>query len=435
MQESTFGFGPVGQLRLRRFWRTGAAALAVACTAFAFSAPADLTRGLAWLQAQVRADGNLQAAGSAASGQQAQCETALTLQRLAASSPQLAALLANLRPSGNDATESIACWQLLRQQLGQPGTDADTERRRVQSQGYAAYEGIGVAAAVDTGWALSARLQNLAAADKASLLAWLQTSQAADGSFATAGRPDLVATAAILRGLKDEVGKSSIAAGIASRATQWLLARRAASGTWSDDVAVTSLLFEAVHPYSGADPAIASGVESYLLAQQRPDGSWQGDPYVTAVALRALALTAVTPVDPILASAGTVRGVVTVAATGEPLAGVTVQAQPGTGPARSAVTDATGKYLLQGITPGTSSVTASLAGYETLGAQVTLPAGGVALFSPGMFPAGTPPPTGARIKGVVQAFGSGAPLAGVNVQLAGPAAGSTTTNALGAFDV
>jgi protocatechuate 3,4-dioxygenase beta subunit len=423
-------------LRLGRFWRLAAASLAIAGTALVFAAPADVARGLAWLQAQAQADGSLQAAGHKAAAHQTRCETAATLLKLAGNSAQVSSLLAALQPQdAGDATETLACWQNLRQQLGQSILNSDLELRRVSQQGYAAYEGFGTSSAHDTGWALAARLENLGATDKANLLAWLQASQASDGSFATAGRPDLLATAVILRGLKHESAKSATAAAIAAKAAQWLLSQRNAQGHWRDDVAMTSIVFEAVHPYTGIDPAIASGVEAYLLGKQQTEGSWEGDPYVTAVALRALALTSVAPLDPSLATAATVRGVVTLASTGEPLAGVTIQAQPASGAVRSAVTDAEGSYLVQGITPGTIGLTASIAGHQTLTAQVTLQSGGVAVFSPAMYPTGAMPPSGARIKGRVVAFGSNTPLPGTVVTATGASQASAQTDALGAFDI
>lgn len=424
------------RLRLARMWRWIAVCTALLGSALVFGAPADVAQGVVWLQSQVQSDGKLLAAGDTASGEQALCETATTLQRLAGSGPQIAALLAQLRPAGLDAaTETLACWQHLRQQLGQSILDTDLEARRVPGEGYAAYDEMNVTSAVDTGWALAARLQHLAATDKASVFSWLQTTQAASGAFSTSGRPDLLATAAILRGIKEEIARNSTAAAIAGKASQWLLSQRLGNGTWNGNVGVTSVVFEAVHPYSGVDAGIASGVEAFLLSRQQPDGSWSGDPYLTAVALRALTLTSVAPLDPVLAASATVRGVVTLASTGEPLAGVAIRATPTSGPARSAVSDDYGRYQVQGITPGAIALSASLGGYQTLNAQVSLQSGGTAVFSPAMYPVGATPPSGARIKGTVQAFGTNTPLAGVSVQAAGPTSTGSVTDSFGAFDL
>lgn len=417
-----------------RFWRAGVAALALGGAVTVASAPADIARGLAWLHAQVQVDGSFLSSSATAAPVQTRCETAATLLKLAGGSAQVNALLAAMQPqSPDEATESVACWQQLRQQLGQ-STAGEVDVRRVAQQGYAPFEGFDVSVALDTGWALGARLQTLSSTEKSTLLGWLKANQASTGSFATAGRPDIVVTAAIVRGLQAEAPKNSAAAAIAATAAASLLSQRSAQGHWLNDVAVTALVFEAVHPYTGADPSIASSVEAYLLAAQSADGSWAADPYLTAVALRALALTSVPPVDP-GASAATVRGVVTLAGSGEALSGVTVKAQPASGAAGSIVTDAQGTYVLQGITPGGITLTASLAGYQTLTAQVTVAAGGVAVFSPAMVLAGSTPPTDTRIKGKVQIFGGGTLLPGVAVQVAGATQANAATDAQGAFDV
>jgi hypothetical protein len=419
-----------------RSWRVAAAAVfGLAATALVFGAPADLARGLAWLQAQVQADGNLPA-GRTTSPQQARCEAATTLLKLAGSGPQVSSLLAALQPQGADEpTETLACWQQLRQQLGQNILDTNLDARRVGQQGYAAYEGFGVANALDTGWALAARLQTLSAADKASVLAWLQSAQAASGAFLTAGKPDMVATAVVVRALKDEVARNTAASGIATKAAAWLLAQRSAQGGWLGDVAVSSIVFEAVHPYSGTAPAVASEVEAWLLGQQQPDGSWQGDAYVTAVALRALALTSVVPVDPSVPPGAVVRGLVTAAANGSPLAGVTVSAQTSGASARTAVTDAEGAYQIQGLAAGNVTVSAALAGYQSATGQATVTAGSTVVFSPALYATGAVQPSGARIKGQVLAFGSNAPLAGASVQVAGATQAAAQADAQGTFDL
>ncbi|ROZ79731.1 carboxypeptidase regulatory-like domain-containing protein [Ramlibacter sp. WS9] len=419
-----------------RFQRVLVVGLALAGTALVFGAPADVARGLAWLQLQVQTSGALLSGSSTAATAQAQCETATTLLRLAGNSSQVASLIAAIQPQGSSGvTESLGCWQQLRQQLGQSILGSDIESRRIGQQGYAAYADFGVANALDSGWALGAQLKNLPATDKATLLAWLQASQHANGSFTAAGRADLLATAVVLRGLQEEASKSTVAAGIASKAAAWLLAQRNAQGNWLGDVATTAVVFEAAHPYTGVDAAIASGVEAYLVGLQQPDGSWQGDAYVTAVALRALALTGVQPIDPTLAAAATVRGVVTLASSGQPLAGVVVKAQSASGAGKSATTDSQGAYLLQGIAPGAINLAASSNGYQTLTAQVTLDAGMTAVFSPAMYLAGGTAPTEAHIKGRLLSFGSNVALAGVAVQVTGATQANAQTDAQGAFDI
>ena len=142
-----------GLAAVRRFKRAGMAAIALGAGVLAFAAPADVARGVAWLQAQVQTDGSLPGPLTEGAHQQARCETAATLIKLAGNSAQVASLLAALE-SPDRATETAACWQRLRQKLGQTTLGADLGNRRVSSQGYAAYGSASAPNALDTGWAL-----------------------------------------------------------------------------------------------------------------------------------------------------------------------------------------------------------------------------------------------------------------------------------------
>lgn len=393
-------------------------AIALLASAFAFSAPADLHRGLAWLQAQVETE-SLQT-DRAAARQQAACESAVTLQRLAATSTQLTTLLARLQPAGDDASETIACWRYVRQQLGQTAPQPDLEARRVGGEGYSAYAGVTASSAIDTGWALSARLSELPASDKAVLLAWLLKTQAADGSFATAGRADLHATAVIARGLRAEVSSNSTAATIATKAASWLLSQRHPELQWFADTGVTSVVFEAIHPYSGAEPALAPGIEGWLLARQQPDGSWQGDPYVTAVALRALALTSTPPLDP---TRSTLQVKFVDARTAAPVPGVLLQSAS---PAVSTTSDAGGVARLGNIAAAAYQFSASAPAYATVSLTVTLAAGqSVDLGTIQLLPPSNA--STAVVSGTVREQGSNTPLVNVLVEVAGQGLTAMTT--------
>jgi hypothetical protein len=178
--------------------------LALGGAAAVFSAPADIARGLAWLQSQVQIQGQLASDSKVAARQQAQCETATTLIKLSGSSAQVAALVASLQePEADAVTESLACWQQLRQQLGQVILNADLQARQVE-QAYVPLDGFSVANALDTGWAVRTQLQSLSGADKTKAFAWLQANQSVDGSFAVASNTSLLATAVVLRALKNE---------------------------------------------------------------------------------------------------------------------------------------------------------------------------------------------------------------------------------------
>jgi hypothetical protein len=407
--------------------------------ALVFGASADIARGVAWLQAQVQSQGVLAVESQAAAQQQARCETAATLLKLSGSNAQVAALIAALREPAvnNTVTETLACWQQLRQQLGQTVLDADLEARRLNGNAYSPFPDFGAVTALDTGWALATQLERLSPADKANSLAWLQANQRSDGSFEADAGQAFLSTAIVLRALKDEALRNPAAAQIAAKAAAYLLGRRSPQGHWLNDVASTALAYEATHPYIGSDGVISSAVEMYLLGKQQPDGSWAGDPYVTALALRALALTAIIPIEPAAAGSATVRGVATAADTGQPLAGVSVQATGAGAAAKTALTDAQGNYLLQGIAPGSVTLTAALAGYQTVAGVAQLGSATTANFSPALYLVGATPATTAHISGRVTAFGTDAALPGVSVSATagGGSVVAVITAANGGFDL
>jgi hypothetical protein len=396
-------------------WRGFASRVAMVVAAWAavtgaWAGPVEVSRGLAWLQAQVSADGRLAVESKTSAAVQAGCETATTLVKLAGPDPSVMALVASL-PSQDRATETLGCWSDLRAQLGLANPGTETVGRRVVQQGWSAYEGYGAPSMTDTGRVLATRLQALPSTDRSTLLAWLGTRQAADGSFATAGRPDLLATAAILRGLHAEASRDAAAAAMAARAAAWLLAARDAQGRWAaGDIATTSVVFEAVHPYLDAAPGLAAAVEAWLLGLQRPDGSWSGDPYDTAVALRALALAAVPPLDP-------TRGAVQVrfvdARNASAVAGVRVESAV---PAAVAVSDAQGRAALTALAPGRYEWVVSAAGYPSLSLTATVAAGQVVDLGTIQLVAGT---ATAVVSGTVRVQGTQAALAGASVVVEG----------------
>ena len=304
---------------LRQSTVTALAAVSIFLGLSSFAAPANIAQGVAWLQSQISSAGALVSESRVASTPQAQCETANTLIQLVGASSQVSGLIASLESTAaaDQATESLACAQYLRQKLGQLTAPSALDGRRVANGAYAAYTGMAVDNALDTGWALQAQLKNLSAANKTQVLAWLQAHQAADGSFAVSARASLLSTAVVLRGITQEASQNPVAADIATRAASYLIAQKLASGSWGDDVALTAVVFEAVHPYAGKNPQIAASVASYLLGAQSTDGSWQTDTYVTALALRALSLTDTVPTNPLEAfTTATVRGQVTASANG-----------------------------------------------------------------------------------------------------------------------
>lgn len=125
------------------------------------------------------------------------------------------------------------------------------------------------------------------------------------------------------------------------------------------------------------------------------------------------------------ATTGTVRGIVTDAQTGAPLGGVAIVV---TG-APPAITDANGAYQIANVPPGSIAITAFKVGYNGASGSATVTAGSVVIFSPALSPQ-----TGdVTLQGRIIESATGAPLAGVTVNLSGPVAQTLVTGADGLF--
>lgn len=126
---------------------------------------------------------------------------------------------------------------------------------------------------------------------------------------------------------------------------------------------------------------------------------------------------------------GTVQGAVTDAATGAPLAGVSVTA---TGVATPALTDAAGRYQIPNVAAGTITVTAILAGYSPASATGTLSVGGILNFSPALTIDSALEST---LKGTVTAAATGLPLPGVSISVTGSTTAQASTGAQGNYEI
>jgi hypothetical protein len=403
------------------------------------AAPADIAKGVAWLQTQIQSTGSLVADSPTATQSQAQCETAVTLLQLVGNNAQLASLMGALQAADRNsaATESIACIQLLKQRLGQVANSADLAARSAPKGGFAAYTGFTPGNALDTGWALETALRNLTSTEQGQLLDWLQTQQSPDGSFKVNGKADVLSTAIVLRGLKETASSNPVAAIVAKKVATYLLAKRDAQSRWLGDVAATAIVFEAVHPYSGGDGVVGNAVSAYLLGQQQADGSWQADTYVTAVVLRALSLAATPPKDPTASTnVATLQGQAVEGSTNTPLVGVKVNVFSGSVPVASAVVDSQGRYTLTGLATGLLNIAATLDGYQTVSGTVNVAAKDVALFSPFMYPVGQAVVPGSRLFGRVVDAQSNVALSGVTVAIEslGTSTQVLTSGADGSFD-
>ncbi len=108
-------------------------------------------------------------------------------------------------------------------------------------------------------------------------------------------------------------------------------------------------------------------------------------------------------------STGTVRGVVSAAANGAPLAGVAVSV---TGVTDAVVTDAAGSYQINNVPVGPVTIQASKAGYSTFVSRTTMVAGAVLVFSPQLTIGASSATT---VKGTVTSAATGLPIAGVRM--------------------
>jgi len=129
------------------------------------------------------------------------------------------------------------------------------------------------------------------------------------------------------------------------------------------------------------------------------------------------------------ATTGMVRGTVSDATTGLPLAGASVGLSSG----QSATTDATGGYQISNVTPGILIVVANKSGYASAPGSGNVAVGGTLLFSPSLFP--VTQSAGAAIEGTVTDGTTHAPLAGATITVAGSTQASATTDAQGRYRI
>lgn len=117
-------------------------------------------------------------------------------------------------------------------------------------------------------------------------------------------------------------------------------------------------------------------------------------------------------VDP---GAATLSGTITAAATGLPLAGVSVRVTGST--TATVLTDSTGNYRLTPLTPGTITIDVRLTGYDPVSASAVVVGQSQYDFSPTLYTAATTPPGAntSALTGVVLDASTNAPLAGATV--------------------
>ena len=122
--------------------------------------------------------------------------------------------------------------------------------------------------------------------------------------------------------------------------------------------------------------------------------------------------------EPIVAEPATLRGTVTNADTGSPLANALVEIEHEDGQTVSAQTDLRGAYVIDEIPVGAFFVRASLDGFDPVVAIAVAESGSRISFSPSLRAADSqePAPTTVRIRGMVTDTDTGQPLASAQIQ-------------------
>src|SRR5260221_8408460 len=384
-------------------------------TAHAQSLSPEVSRGLAWLQGQVQANGSLaNEASSVATGLQSRAEAAQTFKLLSTIPVSLTDAIAG---EPDDNTEYLARRIAS---LALAGRDSATllsalAARQNSDGGFGGGPGYD-SNALDTAWALIA-LRSSASLGAAQALGYLGTAQAFDGSYSAPGRPDIETTAVAVLALGLYASQFDSFAAVA-RAVPYLLAQQSPAQQWGNSAFLTATVYGAIHDFIPLEPT-ATAVRGFLAARQGADGSWDGDPFATALALRALQLAATAPANPTL---GIIRGRVIDSQTRLGLDGVTVTLSGPSNPVPGATS--AGAFEFRDLFPGTYTLQLSLNQYgvitfsTTLKPGQTVDFGAIALTRNGQATTGT-------VRGIVSDASTGLPLAGATVSLSSGQAATT----------
>ena len=392
----------------------------------ALAAPSpEVAKGLAWLQAQVQADGALSGEGaSVATPAQARAETLTALKFLATVPSQLAdAIAADSEDNTEYLSRRIVALSLAARPVSALVAQVGARQNADGGFGGAAGSESGV---MDTAYALMAYAvagQGGSAPAQAArnfLAASVQT----DGGMAGSTNAERIANSALaLSALQSAPGTSSSLSAI-NVLTSWLLRVQGAEGSWLQDSTLSGLALLALSPVV-TDTNLVSVARAYLTGLQGVDGSWFGDPFVTALALRALSSNAGTT----SALQAAIIGTVLDQNAGASLSGASITV---TGAGAGTATSGTdGRFQIGNLVGGSYTVQIQKTGYGTfsknytLAAGQTLDVGAVALAQ--LSNAGI-------VRGQVTAASNGAALPGVAVALSGSASLSAVTDGAGRFE-
>lgn len=137
-----------------------------------------------------------------------------------------------------------------------------------------------------------------------------------------------------------------------------------------------------------------------------------------------------------LVSGGLVKGRVIDAINNNPLSGVNISINTGTGSIINTQTDVFGNFSISNIAAGSVQLTANLSGYTPVTTNGTVTAGQVLLFSPTLYTIdAVKNTTDIHYTGKIVVLGLNTPLNGVHVQVSNSLGTfSATTNSMGQFD-
>lgn len=354
------------------------AAIWVALGIFIFSTSL-ASANVNWLTAQQQPDGSYAFVGDIATPIQSTTETLRTLELEGVSLDTVSQQFVLSNPF-NSVENLFGKISITRQNGGSPASLLVQLLAHQNADGGFGLIGGYESTPLDTSLALqafvAAQQQGHPSVEKA--IRYLLDRQLVDGGWSDAGQlSDVYVTANALLSLIPFEARFNLVVTFAN-ARAFLLSRAMANGQIGDTFE-TALALMAIAPIT-FDRNVYQPSLTYLQNVRSPDGSWAGDVYTTALGLRALSVVAnATPQDP---SRGRVKGTITDAVTALPLAGVTINVV-GT-ETLTAVTDSSGSYRIDNVSPSTVTLNASLSGYLSAAATTTIAAGQTVNFSSGL---------------------------------------------------
>ena len=261
----------------------------------------------------------------------------------------------------------------------------------------------------DTAYALEALgVLNDNSNDTARALNYLLAQQKTDGGWGDGSNVSSVfVTALCMQGLLPYKGQYPGVTAALNTGESYLLTQRGSNQLWSQtfesSLAILSIL------KNNNNPSAVSGSVNALLAAKLPDGSWDSDVYQTALALRAIRVSEDVLFDNSLSQ---IKGSVINAATGLPLAGVTVSLQGSTAQTQQTASD--GAFSFSAVNPGAYTLTLTLANFSSVTATVTTVAG-QRLNVGNILMLGQQSVTTGSISGTISSADTGQPIAGVTI--------------------